>query len=120
MLHQNALQAARITKLEEQLAAMTKRERRERKRNLHGGTMVYGEAAAQVAAEASVVAEWSKKAHGGGDQERAQPALQRCWNCGKTGHNARACTIDTKASSGSDASMTYVSSLFDSDEIGEL
>jgi hypothetical protein len=71
MLHQNALQAARITKLEEQLAAMTKRERRERKRNLHGGTMVYGEAAAQVAAEASVAATRSRKARGSADQGRA-------------------------------------------------
>jgi hypothetical protein len=44
--------------------------------------MEYGEAAAQVAAEASVAAERSKKARGGGDQERAQLALRRYGNCG--------------------------------------
>jgi hypothetical protein len=31
-----------------------------------------------VASEASVAAKRSKKARGGGDQERAQPALRRC------------------------------------------
>jgi hypothetical protein len=79
--------------------------------------MEYGEAAAQVAAEASVAAERSKKARGGGDQERAQPALQRCGNCGGTRHNARTYKKDTEASSKSDASTTYIGSLFDSDEI---
>ena len=58
MLHQNALQAARITELEEQLAAVTKRKARKRKRLQHGGTLEYGEGAAQVAAEASV-ATWA-------------------------------------------------------------
>jgi hypothetical protein len=82
--------------------------------------MVYGEAAAQVAAESSVAAERSKKAHGGGDQERAQPALFRCGSCGRTGHNARTCKIDTETSSGSDASTRYIGSFFDSDEIEEL
>jgi hypothetical protein len=70
-----------------------------------------------VAAEASVVAERSKKARGGGDQERAQPALRRCGNCGGTGYNARTCKKDTEASSELDASTTYVGSLFNSDEI---
>ena len=65
MLHQNALQAARITELEEQLAVMAGRKARKRKQIQHGGTMEYSEAAAQVAAEASVAAERSKKARGG-------------------------------------------------------
>jgi hypothetical protein len=34
--------------------------------------------------------------------------------------NAQRCKKDIEASSESDASTTYVSSLFDSDEIGEL
>lgn len=67
MLHQNALQAARIAELEEQLAVMTKRKMRKRKRIQQGGTMEYGEAAAQVAAEASVAADQSKKTRGSGD-----------------------------------------------------
>jgi hypothetical protein len=78
--------------------------------------MEYGNAAAQVAATAFVAAERSKKARGGSDQEPAQPALRRCGNCGRTGHNARTCRKDIEASSESDASTTYVGSLFDSDE----
>jgi hypothetical protein len=120
MLHQNALLAARNQELEEQLAVMTKRKSRKRKRIQQGGTMEYGEAAAQVAAEASVAAERSKKARGGGDQERAQPALRRCGNCGGTGHNAQTCKKDTEASSESDASTAYAGSLCNSDEIEEL
>jgi hypothetical protein len=46
MLHQNALQAARIAELEEQLAVITKRKTRKRKQIQQGGTMEYSEAAA--------------------------------------------------------------------------
>jgi hypothetical protein len=72
-----------------------------------------------VAAEAVVAAERSKKARGGGDKKKAQPALRRCGNCGGTGHNARTCKKDTEASSESGASSTYVGSLFNSDETEE-
>jgi ribosomal protein L32 len=67
-----------------------------------------------------VAARQSKKARDGGDQERAQPALQRCGNCGKTGHDARTCKKDIEASSRSDASTTYIGSLFNSDEIEDI
>jgi hypothetical protein len=77
MLHQAVLLAARNTELEERLAVLTKRKTRKRKRIQQGGTMDYGEAAARVAAEASVAAERSMKARGGSNQERAQPALRR-------------------------------------------
>jgi hypothetical protein len=117
MLHQNALLAARNNELEEQLAVTTKRKMRKRKQIQHGGTMEYGEAATQVATEVSVAARRSKKARGGGDQERAQPTVRRCGNCGGTGHNARTCKKDTEISSESNPSMTYIGSLFDSDEI---
>jgi hypothetical protein len=80
-------QAARISELEEQLAVITKRKTRKRKHVQHIGIMEYDEAAAQVAAEASMAAGRSKKASGGGEQERAQPALRRCRNCGETGHD---------------------------------
>jgi hypothetical protein len=120
MLHQNALQAARIHELEEQLAEITKRKSRKRKRIQQGGTMEYGTAAAQVAAKSSAAPQRSKKARGGGDQEPAQPAVRRCGNCGRTGHNARTCRKDTEISSESDVSTTYVGSLFNSDEIEEL
>jgi hypothetical protein len=46
MLHQNALLAARIHEVEEQLAVMTKRKSRKRKQIQQGGTIEYGEAAA--------------------------------------------------------------------------
>jgi hypothetical protein len=81
--------------------------------------MGYGEAAARVAAEASVAAERSKKARGGGDQERAQTALRRCGNCRETKHNARTCKKDTEVSSKLDVSTTYVGSLYNSDKIEE-
>jgi hypothetical protein len=119
MLHENALQRARIYELKEQLAEITKRKSRKRKRIQQGGTIEYGTAAAQVAAEASAALQRSKRARGSG-QEPAQPALRRCGNCGRTGHNARTCKKDIEASSESDASTTYIGSLFDSDEIKEL
>jgi ribosomal protein L32 len=78
--------------------------------------MEYSKAAAQVAAEASVASERSKKARSGGDKERAQPALRRCGNCGKTRHNARTCKKDTNISSKLDASTTYTGSLCNSDK----
>ena len=72
--------------------------------------MEYGEAAAQVAAKASAALQPSKKTRGGDGQDRAQPALQRCGNCGGTGHNARTCKKDTEESSESNVSMTYAGS----------
>ena len=117
MLHQNALLAARVSELEEQLAEITKRKSRKRKRIQQGGTMEYGTAAAQVVAEASTAPQRSKKARGSSDQETAQPARRRCGNCGRTGHNARTCKKDTEISSKSDASTTDIGSLSDNDEI---
>jgi hypothetical protein len=120
MLHQNVLLTARVHELEEQLAVVTKRKLRKRKQIQQGGTIEYGTAAAQVAAEASAAPQQSKKARGGGDQEPAQPAVRRCGNCGRTGHNARMYQKDTEISSESDVSTMYIGSLFDSDEIEEL
>lgn len=115
MLHHNALLVARNRELEEQLAVITRRKSRKRKRIQQGGTMEYGAAAVQIAAEASTAAERSKKSRSSGNQERAQPTVRRCGHCGGTGHNARTCQKDTEASSESDASTTYAGSLFDSD-----
>jgi hypothetical protein len=120
MLHQNALLAAWNSKLEEQLAVITKRKTHKCKQIQHGGTMEYSEAAAQVATEASVAARRSKKAPGGGDQERPQLTIRRCGNCGRTGHNAQTCKKDSEISSESDMSTTHIGSLFDSNEIEEL
>lgn len=90
MLHQNALLAARNRELEEQLAEMTKRKSRKRKRIQHGGTMEYGTAAAKVAAKVSAEPQRSKMGRGGSDQETAQPAVRRCGNCGGTGQTGKA------------------------------
>ena len=62
MLHENALQRARISELEEQLAVMTKRKSRKRKRIQQGDTKEYGTAAAP---------QRSKKTRSSGDQEPA-------------------------------------------------
>ncbi|PVH90174.1 hypothetical protein DM02DRAFT_474727, partial [Periconia macrospinosa] len=90
MLHENVLIKARVRELEEQLAVMTKRKLRKRKQIQHGDTLEYGPTASRVAAGASVAAHPSKKSRGVGGRG-AQSNLQRCGNCGKTGHNARTC-----------------------------
>jgi hypothetical protein len=117
MLHQNALQAARITELEEQLSVITKRKARKRKCLQHGSTLEYGEAADQVAANAALVVNLLKRTRSSGPAGRPQPAQRRCGNCGQSRHNARTCQKDAEISSESDASTTYIGSLFDSDEI---
>jgi hypothetical protein len=104
MLHQNALQASHIAELEEQLAVITKRKGRKRKRIQQGGTMEYGEAADQAAPRLSVAAQQSKKARGGGASDGARPTQRRCGECGGTGHNARTCQAAEEESSESDAS----------------
>ena len=71
MLHQNAIQAARIYELEEQLAAIIMRKTRKRELAQHGGTMGYGEAALSVAERVAIDRTASKRARGSGGQERA-------------------------------------------------
>ena len=115
MLHENVLIKARVRELEEQLAVMTKRKSRKRKQIQRGGTLEYGLAASQVAAEASVAAQPSKKTRGRGGQEGAQSSVRRCGNCGKTGHNARTCQEGAETSSESDVSTQYAGSLFESE-----
>jgi hypothetical protein len=73
-----------------------------------------------VAAEASIATRRSKKAYSSSNQERAQLTIRRYRNYGRTRHNARTCKNNTEISSESDASTTYIGSLFDSDEIEEL
>jgi hypothetical protein len=65
MLHKNALQYTRIYELKEQLAEITKRKSRKRKRIQQSSTIEYRTAAAQVAAKASAAPQQSKKACGG-------------------------------------------------------
>ena len=79
--------------------------------------MEYRTIAAQIATKASTVLQPLKKACSSGDQERAQPALQRYRNCSGTGHNAQICKKDIEISSESNVSTTYAGSLFNSDEI---
>ena len=120
MLHQNVLLSSRVTELEEQLEAITKRKARKRKRIQHGSTMEYSAAAAQVAAKASSALQRSKKARCKDIDQLAYPALRRCKNCGEAGHNTRTCKIDVEGSSESETSTVYIGSLFDSDENNDL
>ncbi|KAF2680557.1 hypothetical protein K458DRAFT_392902 [Lentithecium fluviatile CBS 122367] len=81
-----------------------------------GGTIEYGKASAQVAAEALAALQPSKKARHGEGHQNAQPGVRRCGNCGRTGHNARTCKQDAEESSESDESTVYIGSLFGSDD----
>jgi hypothetical protein len=91
MLHKNVLMEARVRELEEQLAEITKRKARKRKRIQTGGTIEYGIGVSYVASEVQAASQSSKKARSSSNQERAPPAQRRCGNCGETGHNARTC-----------------------------
>ncbi|KAI8930666.1 hypothetical protein NX059_012275 [Plenodomus lindquistii] len=115
MLHENVLQAARIRELEEQLAEMTKRKGRKRKRIHQGGNLEYG-AGSQAATASTAAPALSKRARGGGGQAPAQPGVRRCGNCGGTGHNARTCQKGSESTSESDASSIAVESDVDSND----
>ena len=111
MLHTNTLMEARVRELEEQLAAITKRKLRKRKRIQTGGTIEYGVGASHEANSTQGEAKSSRKARGrGGDGSRLS-GVRRCGNCGKTGHNARTCQKDKEEDSESDASISYVGSV---------
>jgi hypothetical protein len=109
-----------VYELKEQLVVATKRKSRKRKWIQQGGTIEYRTAAAQVAAKASTAPQRSKKACSSSDQGPAQPALQRCRNCSRTGYNMHMCKKDTEISSKSDESTTDIGSLFNSDEIEDV
>ena len=68
-----------------------------------------------MAAKASRALQGSKRARRTDGQERAQPSVRRYRNYGGTGHNTQTCKKDTEESSKSDVSITYASSLFNSD-----
>ena len=71
MLHENVLIKARVRELEEQLAAVTKRRGRKRKRIQTGGTLDFSAGASQVAKSSSTGRTTSKKIRGEGGEERA-------------------------------------------------
>jgi hypothetical protein len=109
MQHHSILRSVdSLHELEEQLAVITKRKRRKKKRLQHGGTLKYIEAADQVAASAALVANPSKKTHNSGAPEGALPTQRRCSNCKETGRNVRMCQKDVDASSDSKAIMQYI------------
>ena len=111
MLHKNVLMEARVRELEEQLAEVTKRQGRKRKRIQTGGTLDFGAGALQVAKNATAGCTALKKARGEGSQEKAQPGQRRCGTCGETGHNARTCQKDIEEDSLLDASELYDASI---------
>ncbi|PVH91028.1 hypothetical protein DM02DRAFT_472253, partial [Periconia macrospinosa] len=99
MLHENALQKARIHELEEQLKEITKRKSRKRKRIQKGGTLEYSKGALLVPAGSPNAAQSRKKARSSRGAERAQPSVRRCKNCGEPGHYATTCKKDIESSS---------------------
>jgi hypothetical protein len=103
LLHRVALVDAHVCDLEEQLAVMTKRKSRKRKRLQTGGTVEYGEGASRVALAQSSTVQSAKKAHSGGGS-------RRCGNCGETGHNVRSCTQAPDELSESEASTQFIMS----------
>jgi hypothetical protein len=105
MLHENVLIKARVRELEEQVAELTRRRGRKRKRIQTGGTIEFGAGALQVAESASAARTTSKKGSSRGGQERTQPAQRRCGNCGETGHNARTCQKDAEEDSKSNIAI---------------
>jgi hypothetical protein len=111
MLHKNILVEARVRELEEQLAELTKRKGRKRKRIQIGGTIEFGVGVLQVAESASATRTIAKKACGSSSYERAQLGQRRCSNCGKTGHNARTCQKDAAEDSESNAVTSYEGSI---------
>jgi hypothetical protein len=92
----------------EQLAVMTKRKERKRKRLQKGGTLEYSEAADRVAASASLLVNPPKKRRSGGALEGALLPQRRCGTCGETRHNARTCQKDAAESSNSECTLAYV------------
>ena len=116
MLHQNALQKARIYELEEQLKEITKRKSRKRKRIQKGGTLEYSEGAALVPGGSPSTSQSKKKARGGEGTERAQPSVRCCRNCREPGHYAKTCKKVIEISSESDQSEDLEGSIVESDK----
>ena len=111
MLHENVLIKARVRELEEQVAEITKRKGRKRKRIQTSGTIEYSVGVLYVAFKAQAASQSSKKARSSYRDEQALPGQRHCRNCGKTGHNARTCQKDKEEEEESDSSASYVSSL---------
>jgi hypothetical protein len=108
MAHRSALMGAWITELEEQLAVMTKRKSRKRKRIQTGGTLEYGEAADQAVTQPSSTVSRPSKTVGVLNKRTAPSTQCRCGQCGGTGHNARTCQGDAAGDSELSASTQYI------------
>jgi len=78
--------------------ALSKRRRAKKTRVRQGGALTAEDAHnLLVQKEAEKQAERDRRGNGGGDGER--PAtVRRCSNCGKPGHNARACQVEAEMS----------------------
>ncbi|KAF2809131.1 uncharacterized protein BDZ99DRAFT_389580, partial [Mytilinidion resinicola] len=94
MLYKNILIKARVKKLKEQLAEITKRKGRKRKQIQTSGIIEYSIAALYIAAKVSRAFNLRKKVGSRDSANRALPAQRRCRNCGEAGHNTRTCKKD--------------------------
>ena len=70
-MHKNELKTARITKLKAQLAVITKRKGRKRKRLQIGSTLEFSVTADQVATKASITVKKPRRGGGGNGQDQA-------------------------------------------------
>jgi hypothetical protein len=111
MLHKNILVEARVRELKEQLAELTKRKGRKRKRIQTGSTIEFSIGALQIAESTSATRTIAKKAHSSSNYKRAQPGQRRCSNYSKTRHNARTCQKDAAEDSESNAVTSYEGSI---------
>ena len=111
MLHENVLIKARVRELKAQIAELTKRRGRKRKRLQTGSILEFGAGALQVTESASAARTRSKKGGGGGSQQRTQPVQRRCGNCGKNGHKARAYQKGAEEDSESVVATSYEGSV---------
>ncbi len=115
MLHKSVLMEARVRELEAQLAEVTKRKGRKRKRIQKGGVLAFSEGASHVAVEASNTSQRARRSRGGDGGEKAQPSQRRCRNCGEAGHNSRTCKIEIEISSAQEEEFSCNSSEADSE-----
>lgn len=111
MLHENVLIKARVRELEEQVAEITKRKGRKRKRIQTDGTMEYSVGVSYVASKAQAASQSSKKARSSYRDEQALPGQRHYKNYRKTRHNARTCQKDKEEEEESNLSASYISSL---------
>ena len=95
IMHENALLKAEVRNLRKANSNLAKRRRAKKTRVQHGGTLAIGEAQDlldQKDADRQLGEETRASSI---STRRAQPRERHCGICGKAGHNARTCEMNT-------------------------